>query len=95
VKTFKKGAAILSRHLDVPIVPVAIDGVFDVWPRNRPFRWSSLLPWSRSRVYLAIGDPLPPESAAGDAAMTERLRGAVERMWSELRAPAPDARPRG
>ena len=86
VKTFKKGAAILSRHLDVPIVPVAIDGVFDVWPRNRPFRWRALLPWSGSRVLLAIGEPLPPEAAAGDAALTDRLRGAVERMWAELRA---------
>jgi hypothetical protein len=37
-------------------------------------------------VLLAIGDPLPPEAAAGDAALTDRLRGAVERMWSELRA---------
>jgi long-chain acyl-CoA synthetase len=86
VKTFKKGAAILSRHLDVPIVPVAIDGIFDVWPRNRPFRWRALLPGSGSRVLLAIGDPLPPEASAGDAALTDRLRGAVERMWMDLRA---------
>ena len=86
VKTFKKGAAILSRHLDVPIVPVAIDGVFEVWPRNRPFRWRALLPWSGSRVLIAIGDPLASEAASGDAATTERLRGAVERMWTELRA---------
>ena len=85
VKTFKKGAAILSHNLGVPIVPVAIDGVFDVWPRNRPFRWKALLPGSGSRVLLAIGEPLA-SAAAGDAAATERLRAAVERMWLELRA---------
>lgn len=36
VKKFKKGAAILSQHLDVPVVPVAIAGLFEIWPRNRP-----------------------------------------------------------
>ena len=37
-KTFKKGAAILSIHLQVPIVPVAIEGFYDAWPRNQAFR---------------------------------------------------------
>ena len=32
-KTFKKGAAILSIHLRVPIYPVAIDGFHEAWPR--------------------------------------------------------------
>jgi long-chain acyl-CoA synthetase len=32
-KTFKKGAAILSIHLQVPIVPVAIEGLYEVWRR--------------------------------------------------------------
>ena len=31
---FKKGAAILSTELDLPIVPVAIDGVYKVWARG-------------------------------------------------------------
>ncbi len=34
-RTFKKGAAILSIHLQVPIVPVAIDGFYDSWPRGK------------------------------------------------------------
>ncbi len=40
-KVFKKGAAILSIHLQVPIVPVAIEGFYEAWPRNRLFRDSS------------------------------------------------------
>ena len=32
---FKKGAAILATELDLPILPVAIDGVYKVWARNR------------------------------------------------------------
>ena len=31
---FKKGAAILASELDLPIVPVAIDGLYKVWPRK-------------------------------------------------------------
>ena len=34
-RTFKKGAAILSIHLQVPIVPVAIEGFHDAWPRGQ------------------------------------------------------------
>ena len=36
-KIFKKGAAILSIHLQVPIVPVAIEGFHDAWPRGKAF----------------------------------------------------------
>jgi long-chain acyl-CoA synthetase len=31
---FKKGAAILATELNVPIVPVAIDGTYRIWPRG-------------------------------------------------------------
>ena len=31
---FKKGAAILATELDLPILPVAIDGLYKVWPRR-------------------------------------------------------------
>jgi 1-acyl-sn-glycerol-3-phosphate acyltransferase len=31
---FKKGAAILATELDLPIVPVAMDGLYKVWPRK-------------------------------------------------------------
>ena len=31
---FKKGAAILATELDLPILPVAIDGLYKVWPRS-------------------------------------------------------------
>jgi long-chain acyl-CoA synthetase len=77
VKRFRKGAALLSEHLDVPIVPVAIDGAFDIWPRNRPLNWRLLLPWNGPRLRVAIGTPLPP-------AERERLRDVVDAMWQDL-----------
>ena len=89
VKTFKKGAAILSLHLGAPIMPIAMDGVFDVWPRNRPPRWRALLPGGDARVLMEMGASFDPESTAAAeeqfVAATDRLRDTVERMWHGLR----------
>ena len=58
VKRFKKGAPILSRYLNVPIVPVALKGAYEIWPRNRGFNWRSLVPWARRHVSVAFGPPV-------------------------------------
>jgi len=83
-KVFKKGAAILSIHLQVPIVPVAIDGFYEAWPRNRPFQGFKPL-------RMQFGDPImpPPESAASEEAyekLTAELRGRIVAMWEQLSA---------
>jgi long-chain acyl-CoA synthetase len=82
-KTFKKGAAILSIHLQVPIVPIAIDGAYDSWPRGKPFQ-------KFAAIRLKIGAPLqpPPESQASEEAyakFTAELKARVVEMWEELR----------
>jgi long-chain acyl-CoA synthetase len=82
-KTFKKGAAILSIHMQVPIVPVAIEGFYEVWPRNKPFQGFKPLK-------MVIGDPIlpPPESEASEAAyekLTTELKARVVEMWEGLR----------
>jgi long-chain acyl-CoA synthetase len=81
-KVFKKGAAILSIHLQVPIVPVAIEGFYDTWPRNKPFQRFAPLE-------IAIGNPIypPPESAASEQAyekLTAELKARVVSMWEKL-----------
>ncbi len=48
---FKKGAAILATELDMPIVPVAIDGLQNVWPRNS---WR-IRP---AKVKIVVGEPI-------------------------------------
>jgi len=58
VKRFKKGAPILAQHLGVPIVPVALRGVFELWPRTQGVNWRLVAPWSGHRVRIAIGPPL-------------------------------------
>lgn len=82
-KVFKKGAAILSIHLQVPIVPVAIEGSYQAWPRSRPFQ-------KFAPLKMVFGDPIspPPESEASEAAydrLTAELKGRVVGMWEELR----------
>jgi long-chain acyl-CoA synthetase len=99
VKKFKKGAAILAMHLQVPIVPVAFDGVFPIWPRNRSFSWRAFLPWAGTKVQLRFGTPMrptlpetssasQPEMEAAYAAVTEELRRKVLELKAELRGDA-------
>lgn len=81
-KTFKKGAAILSTHLQVPIVPIAIDGMYESWPRGKSFQ-------KFAPIKMKIGKALipPPESQASEEAyarLTAELRERVVGMWEEL-----------
>ena len=82
-KTFKKGAAILSVHLQVPIVPVAIDGFEKAWPRGKRML-QKFYP-----LRIRFGDPIPPpEMGAGEAAydkLTKELKSRVVSMWEDLR----------
>jgi len=83
LKTFRKGAAILASHLDVPIVPVALDGLFPVWPRGLSLNWRTLVPGA-TRVELEFGSPIRVPRGAYDEG-TAALRGAVERMFEAMR----------
>ncbi len=81
-RIFKKGAAILSIHMQVPIVPVAIEGFYKAWPRNKSFQGFTPLK-------MAFGDPIIPplESEASEAAyekLTADLKGRVVEMWKRL-----------
>jgi len=82
-KKFKKGAAILSAHLSVPIYPVALDGFHDAWPRGRKFP-------RLSKLRVRFGDPIEPPAAGKNSEetykqLTEKLRGRVLEMWQGLR----------
>lgn len=82
VRRFKKGAPILSRHLGVPVVPVAIRGAHEVWPRGRSFNWRGMLPWSRSRVSIQFGPPMQFKDGESYADAASRLQAAVQDLWT-------------
>jgi long-chain acyl-CoA synthetase len=82
-RIFKKGAAILSIHLQVPIVPVAIEGFYEAWPRNKPFKGFAPLK-------MVFGDPIspPPEGEASEATyakLTADVKARIVGMWEKLR----------
>jgi len=73
-------------------VPVALDGLYEIWPRSRPLRWLALQPFTGARVKFHIGRPLdPPAAAAGSSlekvydAHTERLLGVVREMFEGMK----------
>jgi long-chain acyl-CoA synthetase len=88
-RAFKKGAAILSVHMQVPIVPIAIEGFHEAWPRGKRFQ-------KFTPLKMVFGDPIypPPESEASEEAYAEligKVRDRVVAMWNELRGEGDEA----
>ena len=82
LRIFRKGAAILSIHTQAPIVPIAIEGFYEAWPRHKK------LP-KFTDVQLVFGKPIqpPPVSEASEAAyerLTAELKSRVVTMWQGL-----------
>ena len=84
VKKFKKGAPILARHLGVPIVPVALKGIYELWPRNRAFNWSVLWPWRGHRFTVAFGAPMTFGGSESHSEAALRLRDRVDELWRAI-----------
>ncbi len=82
-KMFKKGAAILAIHAQCPVVPVALEGFFEAWPRGEKFRGlSNLKVRFLDPVYPP---PLGPNPESQHAAMTTEIRDRVIGAYHELR----------
>jgi long-chain acyl-CoA synthetase len=83
---FKKGAAILATELDLPILPVALDGVYKVWARRS---WRIRF----SKVKVRFGEPFYPKDVIDSAsdneakyeAVTKHLKSEIEKMIEEMR----------
>jgi long-chain acyl-CoA synthetase len=83
---FKKGAAILATELDVPIVPVALDGLYKVWGRS-----SGKINFSKVKV--RFGTPFYARDivSAGMTdeakykAVTDYLKQTIQKMIDEMR----------
>jgi long-chain acyl-CoA synthetase len=62
VKEFKKGIGILIKELNVPVVPVYLEGAFKTWPRGQ--KWPRLA--AVKVIYGSVIDPqnLIPKSAS-------------------------------
>jgi long-chain acyl-CoA synthetase len=86
LQEFKKGAAILATELNVPIVPVALDGVYRIWPRKS---WRFRL----AKVRVSFGEPIEPRKVEPDERdeeiiyerVTALMKERIQRMLDEMR----------
>ncbi len=77
--SFKKGAFQLADDLQLPVVPVTIDGSFQVLPRT-----SKLI--SRHRMILTIHDPIPPKGQGA-----ENIRQTMEEAYAAVQSALPES----
>lgn len=78
VKPLESGMALIVKKARVPVVPVAIDGAFKVWPRHRK------LP-TTGRVRVMYGKPMMLHDL-DSREIVERVEAEMRRMLAELRA---------
>jgi long-chain acyl-CoA synthetase len=90
IKPFRKGAAILASHLELPIVPVGLSGLFALWPRGRRIDWRLLRPWRRPVVSIGFGAPLRVTTTDYDQAS----RVLQDRVMTAAGSQDPDSRKR-
>ena len=69
---FKPGLTTVVRRCGAALVPVGLDGAFEVWPRNR--RWPR-----PGIVHVVIGEPISPElcGSLSDHCLVEELERRV------------------
>ncbi|MBS1791085.1 MAG: AMP-binding protein [Acidobacteria bacterium] len=91
LQVFKKGVAILSRELQIPIVPAAIHGSFDAW--SKVGDGIHLNP-----ISITFGSPLMPPNNNNDrefsreqldreyARYTQQIRDAIGNLLDEVRS---------
>lgn len=82
VAGFRPGVVALAKRAKVPVIPVAFDGPFDIWPRHRK------APRVRGVIQMQYGEPLLPEEMAelDDRALLEELHCRVQALHAQARA---------
>lgn len=78
---FKRGIALLVKRAKCPVVPIAVDGCFDAWPRDR-----KVPRLFRRRIGVLYGNPIPYDDLMKDGpdAALERLHREVAALLAEL-----------
>jgi 1-acyl-sn-glycerol-3-phosphate acyltransferase len=81
VGELKPGFLALARRAKVPLLPVAVDGAYDSWPRR------NLLP-QPAMIYVCLGQPLDPEemSCLNDTALLAEVDRRIRAAHAAARA---------
>ncbi len=82
VGEFSPGLLTIIKRAKAPVVPVAIEGAFDVWSRARKY------PRLRGRIVVRAGPPIAAEEllSVPHSEALDRMRRVVETLRLELRA---------
>jgi 1-acyl-sn-glycerol-3-phosphate acyltransferase len=82
IQEFKRGVWLLMMRSGVPVLPAAVEGCYDAWPRRR-----KLPHVFGQRVGVSFGSPIAFEDlkAMGADGGLARLRSDVERLRADLR----------
>ena len=82
IGAFKSGFALLVKKSGAPVVPIAIEGIHDIWPPSRKYpRLTGLIALKAGKA-ISAGELL----ADGPDAAVERMRREIDTMRLELRA---------
>ncbi len=84
IAEFKSGIAVLAARAKVPIIPAAVAGTFEAWPRSRSFP-------RPGAIRIHYGRAISPEEFAGldGDAMTALIRERVLECQAQARACLP------
>ncbi len=81
VQPFKRGIALLLKRAKCPVVPAAIAGAYEAWPRTQKFPrlW-------HNRVRVCIGEPIAYEElmSEGPDAALRRLEVEVRSLYDQI-----------
>lgn len=77
---FRPGAAYLAKHLGRDIIPVSINGAFDVWPRTR------LIPRFNRRLRISInkGEAVRPGDYKDPEAMINEVKKRIREISTDI-----------
>lgn len=90
VHQFRRGATLIAKKSGCTVLPVAVDGAFDAWPRTRraPRLFGHL---KGRRVRVLVGRPISAEDLLKDGqdAALERLEREVRTLHADLMSRRP------
>ena len=71
--SFQAGIGLMGVRLEVPVIPVYVEGLFKVFPAGS--RWPK-----RGPVSVTFGEPVRPDPGQGYAQAAEGVRRAVQKL---------------
>ncbi len=82
---FHQTVMTLALRSKVPIIPAAISGAFEAWPRRQ--KLPNLFPDRKNIIRVIFGEPIPYEQAAamGEAELNVYVEGRVRKLYEQIK----------